>query len=148
MQLFLLFHPQVKLFSTGAKNSKLVTPSFKLSIKCDLWSSSLIAIFVLLTPNRFRFQTHKTRGARGGHSETLYSWMSALISTSNRVKTDIYLFSSISRPACVSWWVLKLSGDGAPRSVWVQQTMDRPEPEKKKEMSVTMPGSCQLEISK
>lgn len=36
----------------------------------------------------------------------------------------------------------------APRRVWVQQTMDRPEPGKETETSVTMPGSCQLGGSK
>lgn len=36
----------------------------------------------------------------------------------------------------------------APSGVWVQQTMDRPEPEKEMETHVTMPGSFQLGVLK
>lgn len=47
----------------------------------------------------------------------------------------------------VSRWPLVLLG--TPGGVWVQQTMDRPEPEREREteMGITKPGSCRPRIS-
>lgn len=81
---------------------------------------------------------------------SLYSWMSAVISSLLQRKLSLsrHLLIPLHQSASVSGWVLKSPGAGAPGSVGVQQTMDRPKPEKETEMSVTMPGSCQLRISK
>lgn len=56
-----------------------------------------------------------------------------LRSRERRDSADIYVFSPIGPslpPSFVSTWVLKSPGAGAPRSVWVQQTMDRPKSER------------------
>lgn len=44
--------------------------------------------------------------------------------------------------AVVERWLLKLPG--APGGVWVQQTMDRPEPERETQTAITKPGSRQF----
>lgn len=59
------------------------------------------------------------------------------------------LFSPSVRPSPpLRGRLLKYPGPAAPPSVRVQQTMDRPEPERGREARVTMPGSYQLGISK